>query len=232
MRLRLELKDSGWKYNSIEGTDERKETATEGQSVPSQEREGSVQEWSKQVDGMTTTSSAKKGVDHPKNSELQGPEDKQWATWNRSLERAEQPKPPSLFSRFAPELSQAARPSSLTTPPTGIKTKPVDKKNAYGRSISTEYREFEIKISPSYMNHQAYIERQWYYGQFVPNKQTIMAQDLMGRVPLEGMIDCDIGKGELPLRIRKKRDESGGFMTFSLKAFYEETMEKANHEAQ
>ena len=98
----------------------------------------------------------------------------------------------------------------------------------YGRSFTSQYREFELHVTPSNMNHQAYIERQGYYGPFTPNRKTIMAEDLDGRVPLEGLIDCQVGKAEVPLRIRIKWTEKGTLVPFSLKALYEEKHGREN----
>lgn len=35
----------------------------------------------------------------------------------------------------------------------------------------------------------------------------MMGQDLEGRVPVEGMADCRLDKGEVPLRLRNRRAE-------------------------
>ncbi|KAL8731956.1 MAG: hypothetical protein Q9166_003088 [cf. Caloplaca sp. 2 TL-2023] len=68
-------------------------------------------------------------------------------------------------------------------------------------------REFQLTVVKSFFNHQAYIERQAYYAGFNPDMKTIMAEDLRGRVPLEGLLDCSLKKGDVPLRIRLKRKE-------------------------
>lgn len=70
-----------------------------------------------------------------------------------------------------------------------------------------QHREFQLTISRSHLNHQAYIERQAYYGSFEPDMRSIMAEDLESRVPLKGLADCKLGKEEVPLRIRQKRKE-------------------------
>lgn len=70
-----------------------------------------------------------------------------------------------------------------------------------------QQREFQLTISRSHLNHQAYIERQAYYGPFNPDLRSIMAEDLESRVPLWGLADCKLGKEEVPLRIRQKRKE-------------------------
>ena len=67
-----------------------------------------------------------------------------------------------------------------------------------------EKREFHLAITRSTMNHQAYIQRQYYYGGWTLNDKTLMADDLLGRVPVDGFRDCDLGKSETPLRIRNR----------------------------
>ncbi|KAL9118102.1 MAG: hypothetical protein Q9187_005356 [Circinaria calcarea] len=70
-------------------------------------------------------------------------------------------------------------------------------------------REVQIHVSPSTLNHQAYISRQGYYSGFRVSNKTIMAEDLEGRVPVFGMVDLRMDKEETPIRIRVKRDEVG-----------------------
>lgn len=68
-------------------------------------------------------------------------------------------------------------------------------------------REFELTVQKSIFNHQAYIERQAYYAGFNPDMRTIMAEDLKGRAPSEGYLDCNLNKPDVPLRIRLRRKE-------------------------
>ncbi|KAI4251838.1 MAG: hypothetical protein LQ352_004629 [Teloschistes flavicans] len=68
-------------------------------------------------------------------------------------------------------------------------------------------KEFELTIAQSLFNHQAYIERQGYYAGFNPDMKTIMAADLKGRVPLEGLADCRLSKTDVPLRQRLLKKE-------------------------
>ena len=84
------------------------------------------------------------------------------------------------------------------------------------------FREFELKIVPSRMNHQTYMERQGYYFQFTPDSQTIMAADLKDRVPLVGLSDCHVKKEEVHLRIRKDRERNGRPQPFSIRKLWEE----------
>lgn len=37
-----------------------------------------------------------------------------------------------------------------------------------------------------------------------------MAEDLEARVPMKGLMDCQIDKGEVPLRVRQKREHARG----------------------
>lgn len=69
-------------------------------------------------------------------------------------------------------------------------------------------REFELTIAKSIFNHEAYIERQAYYAGFNPDMRTIMSEDLRGRAPLEGHLDCSLKKPDVPLRIRLRRQET------------------------
>ncbi|KAL8703488.1 MAG: hypothetical protein Q9201_003331 [Fulgogasparrea decipioides] len=72
---------------------------------------------------------------------------------------------------------------------------------------SAPVKEFELTVAQSLLNHQAYIERQGYYAGFNPDMKTIMAADLKDRVPLEGLADCRLNKGEVPLRQRLLKKE-------------------------
>ncbi|KAA6415538.1 MAG: hypothetical protein FRX48_00254 [Lasallia pustulata] len=96
------------------------------------------------------------------------------------------------------QASPSPQPEPLRTPPS----------NAHpGPNPDDLHREFQLTISRSHLNHQAYIERQAYYGPFIPDMRSIMAEDLESRVPLKGMADCKLGKEEVPLRIRQRRKE-------------------------
>jgi hypothetical protein len=83
-------------------------------------------------------------------------------------------------------------------------------------------RELQLNISRSFTNHEAYIKRQGYYGAFVPNRKTIMAEDLEDRVPLEGMVDVSLSKVEVPLRIRIEKQEKQAQRRVSLRELWEE----------
>ncbi|KAL9033868.1 MAG: hypothetical protein Q9214_007305, partial [Letrouitia sp. 1 TL-2023] len=46
-----------------------------------------------------------------------------------------------------------------------------------------------------------------YFGPFSVDKRHVMADDLEKRVPLEGLIDCQLLKQQAPLRMRLKREK-------------------------
>lgn len=91
----------------------------------------------------------------------------------------------------------------------------------------TEVREFRLQISYSQGNHQEYIKRQAYYGGFKLDTSSIMAEDLEGRVPLEGMVDCAINKPEVPLWVMDmRRDKNKKVGMGSLRKIWEEGRRK------
>lgn len=50
-----------------------------------------------------------------------------------------------------------------------------------------------------------------------------MGEDLEGRVPVAGMADCQLGKAEVPLRVRlKRRQEDGKKPSISLGSLWRE----------
>ncbi|KAL8839382.1 MAG: hypothetical protein Q9170_001776 [Blastenia crenularia] len=73
---------------------------------------------------------------------------------------------------------------------------------------TTSSKEFRLEVAKSIHNHQAYIERQAYYAGFNPDTKTVMAEDLKGRVPLQGFLDCSLNKPDVPLRVRLRRKET------------------------
>ena len=94
-----------------------------------------------------------------------------------------------------------------------------------------EQQEVLLYISPSAMNHQAYIERQGYYGRFNIVNRSVMAEDLEPRVPLVGLVELQVNKEEVPLRIRRKRAESGSTATLPrLRDLWEEGKRKREEE--
>ena len=94
--------------------------------------------------------------------------------------------------------------------------------------------EFHLTITRSVLNHHAYVQRQHYYGPFNLDWRSLMADDLKGRVPVEGMRDCDLGRPERVLRVRMKRwekeKEDGGKGRLGLRGIWERG-QKARGEA-
>ena len=89
-------------------------------------------------------------------------------------------------------------PTSLPFPPSSFYMQPPKPESP---------REFHLTITRSVLNHHAYVQRQHYYGPFNLELRSLMASDLKGRVPVEGMRDCELGRQERVLRVRLKRWE-------------------------
>ena len=132
-------------------------------------------------------------------------------------------KPTTIGPSIKPSSNQALPPKGSLADPTTLPEPPNPDKHSQSSSQSTAppIREFQLWISPSHMNHQAYIEQQGYYTNFVPDRKIRMAEDLEGRVPLYGLIDCQTKKHEVPLRIRNKRREKGLLQPFSIRALWD-----------
>lgn len=115
-------------------------------------------------------------------------------------------------------------PTSNSSPPTDHPTSPpISTPRTSPLESETEFREFRLQISYSQGNHQDYIKRQAYYGGFKVDTSSIMAEDLEGRVPLEGMVDCAINKPEVPLWVRDmRRDKNEKVGMGSLRKIWEE----------
>lgn len=117
---------------------------------------------------------------------------------------------------FIPNLSPPQTPTIMAEipipPPPPTHTPPTP----------SEFREFHLTISQSTFNHEGYIERQGYYGGFNPDTSTMMAEDLEGRVPLEGMVDCQIRKEEVPSRIMARWREKAEQKKVTLRELWEE----------
>ena len=103
---------------------------------------------------------------------------------------------------------------NLPRPPPVLSPKP---------SLPLQQHEFQLTISRSMLNHEAYIQRQGYYGSFNPDLRQLAVDDLAGRVPLKGMADCRLGKDEAPLRQRLKQKEREKNRT-TLRQIWEEGM--------
>lgn len=125
---------------------------------------------------------------------------------------------PSLRGQLQHEPSSNSLPPTdhpISPPSSTLQTSPLESE--------TEFREFRLQISYSQGNHQDYTKRQAYYGGFKVDTSSIMAEDLEGRVPLEGMVDCAINKPEVPLWVRDmRRDKNEKVGMRSLRKIWEE----------
>lgn len=154
-----------------------------------------------------------------------GPGDK-WDSklFAQAMQREENPYSPTEEVSFRNDTSKVGSPEASNKDPTknlskkpaqqlaeellaGMKLSSSSSKVKRNQPTSTPIQEFQLTVVKSFFNHQAYIERQAYYAGFNPETKTIMAEDLKDRVPLEGFLDCDLNKGDLPLRIRLKKKE-------------------------
>lgn len=157
-------------------------------------------------------------------------------TLPKAVSSPPQSKIDKLATAFAPvaePISECNVPSQSTLrdqpphvfpPPTDHPiSPPISTPRASPLESETELREFRLQISYSQGNHQEYIKRQAYYGGFKLDTSTIMAEDLEGRVPLEGMVDCAINKPEVPLWVRDMRkDKNEKVGIGSLRKLWEE----------
>lgn len=157
-------------------------------------------------------------------------------TLPKAVSSPPQSKVDKLATAFAPvaePISECNLPSQSTLrdqsphvppPPTDHPiSPPISTPRASPLESETELREFRLQISYSQGNHQEYIKRQAYYGGFKLDTSSIMAEDLEGRVPLEGMVDCAINKPEVPLWVRDMRkDKNEKVGIGSLRKLWEE----------
>ena len=141
--------------------------------------------------------------------------------WDASSRQGQPSKRP-LGQVFPPKGSLTDL-SILPSPAKDLQSSPPSASSKNLQNPTAPIKEFQLWVTPSHMNHQAYIERQGYYGEFVPNRKTIMAEDLEGRVPLEGLCDCRLKKEEVPLRVRNNRKAKGFPEPFSLRALWEKS---------
>jgi len=218
--LKLELKVTGWKYLSSETPGLASESATPDLPTASREEANNQAEPSSIEPQSFRSSGYRENTQKniaAKDSNFQSLGGSQkWGT-----------RGPSISTKSsAPEIIGSEMPipalGSIPSPERHPTLDAAAPSPHPSRPTTSQYREFELKVAPSNMNHQAYIERQGYYGPFIINRKTVMAQDLDRRVPLEGLLDCQAGKPEVPLRIRIKRTEQGTLVPFSLRALYEE----------
>ena len=156
------------------------------------------------------------------------------STQERSIPDSEAmqiPTTPKPTKPFTPNPTPSnLSPASLPFPPSASYMQPAKPEPP---------REFHLTITRSVLNHHAYVQRQHYYGPFNLEWRSLMAADLKGRVPLEGMRDCDLGKPEKVLRFRLKMWErerereraDGGRGSVGLREIWERG-QKARGEAQ
>lgn len=144
--------------------------------------------------------------------ELEDSDDKQeWleslATGKNSMREPIADKPSTSSSRTSNPFTPNPIPSNISA--TSLPFPPSPSAST-AKTSETENKEFHLTIDRSVLNHQAYIQRQHYYGGFRLDNKTIMAEDLEARVPMKGLMDCQIDKGEVPLRVRQKREHARG----------------------
>ena len=75
-------------------------------------------------------------------------------------------------------------------------------------SASPASKEYLVVVERSIANLFAQQQRQHYSAAFEPDQNSIMYEDLASRVPIPAMADCQLEKGEVPLRVRIKRLEA------------------------
>ena len=107
-------------------------------------------------------------------------------------------------------------PKPFTPNPTALKASsaelPTPLSSAHSTISTSSYppHEIHLTVERSVLDHYAYIQRQHYYGGFKLDLSGMMGEDLEGRVPVAGMADCQLGKPEVPLRVRLKRRQEDG----------------------
>lgn len=121
------------------------------------------------------------------------------------------------FTRNPPPISSPSLFADIPIPPLPQRV---------NKATTPEFREFQLKISRSHTNHQAYIERQGYYGGFNMDMSTIMAEDLQDRVPLEGMADCQLKKPGVALWVKDMKKDRLGKKRPTLRQMWEEGRRK------
>ena len=117
------------------------------------------------------------------------------------------PQQPQHTSSAQSLASGIPEPSPLPTAAQSIRSTPPSSSPSPNSSPPSPLRETQIIIFPSILNHESYISRQGYHSRFTPQNNSIMAEDLEKRVPLEGMKDLSLRKEEVPLRIRMRNQE-------------------------
>lgn len=161
-------------------------------------------------------------------------EKREWLRQNFALGKNLMPEPSSIAttldggmkgakSRYPQQITKpfTSNPTPSEASATSLPFRPSPNSNsASSEGNGDKFREFQLTIKRSVLNHQAYIQRQYYYGGFRLDDKSIMSEDLSGRVPAKGMVDCRFDKGEMPLRVRMKREE--GAKRASLRKVWEQ----------
>ena len=208
-RLKLELKDTEWTYtgseilNRAEAVDSDNQTASESKSEYLLEGDDDNDEEGSSSD---KANEAAKSIKTDDNGFPGFGGSRTWGSWHGQMAK-------SSSNQVLQPKGYLADPTTLPSPDTSEDPQPL-------QSAAPLAREFMLYVTPSRMNHRAYIERQGYYTDFVPNRKTIMAGDLESRVPLQGLFDCHVKKDEVSLRSRNKRKDRDLHGPFSLSALW------------
>ena len=153
---------------------------------------------------------------------------KPWGTTFSSVSPPSNPPPEPLPDSHESVPSPSSTPIPPTSLPFSLPSSSVETPSQVDNPPPPQ-REVQIHVSPSSLNHQAYISRQGYYSSFRVSNKTIMAEDLEQRVPVFGMVDLRMDKEETPIRIRVKRDEAGDREALPrLRELWENGMRKRN----
>lgn len=220
-RCKFELKDTEWTYagseilNQVQAKDQADTPAPlveHGRSLPEGECYNEEEEV---ISGKVSEAAPGIETKDKKFQALRGSR-----KWGATGEESD-PSSKEYSDKPLPPKGSLTDPAILPLPSTDSQASPSTSSAAASQPSAAPVREFKLWVTPSHMNHQAYIERQGYYTEFVPDRKTLMAQDLEERVPLAGMIDCRIDKTEVPLRIRNRRKERGLPEPFSIRAQWE-----------
>ena len=217
----MKLEDTGWAYAGSEALEQVEAISTDTQAASEQKSSSFIEEDVNDEEGSSSDKAqeAARSIRAEENGFQGFGGSGRWGDVKKELKSTAKPSsdqvlPPKGYlvdpmTLPAPAISEDQPGSSSSTSPQASKSTPLP------------VREFNLYVTPSNFNHQAYIERQGYYANFVPDRKTIMAQDLEGRVPLEGLFDCRINKQEVPLRMRNNRKAKGPPESFSLKALWD-----------
>ena len=159
----------------------------------------------------------------------EAPGDKNFFTGLSGTARWGQMRSSQKPDHTAKSPSPSKVPKPFTPNPTDLKASsaelPSPLASTYSTISTSSYppHEIHLAIERSVLDHHAYIQRQHYYGGFKLDLSGMMGEDLEGRVPVAGMADCQLGKAEVPLRMRlKRRQEDGNRPWISLGSLWRE----------